>query len=93
MTFLTALRARYGTRPFAAKKVRQDMEADQGLAAALPSEELLGALKESTGASFSIRLGRFFENHVNARYGAEGLHVERAGEYQNSKLWRIRTNS
>jgi hypothetical protein len=54
---------------------------------------LLGALKESTGASFSMRLGRFFENHVNARYGAEGLHVERAGEYQNSKLWRIRTNS
>ena len=87
--FLKDWHARLGERTTTTADLGRMMRDDQGFASALPSAELAESLGEHKSASFSIKLGRFLENRAGSRYGPEGWAVERCGERQNAKLWRV----
>jgi len=88
-SFLNEWRAQLGDRPTTTADLSEMMRLDEGFASTLPSAGLAESLGDRKSASFSIKLGRFLESRAGSRYGPKGLVVERCGEQQNAKLWRV----
>jgi hypothetical protein len=61
------------------------------LRAALPGD-LAEAFDKSTG-SFSRRLGITLAKPAGTRYGEDGVHIVRAGEFRKAMRWKLELSS
>jgi hypothetical protein len=84
--FLLALDDSFDGRNFTIKELIEVMPTDSELSQALPDE----LADEDRKGSLQRRLGRAFSERVSRRYGANGLHLMKAGTSRNKVvLWRV----
>jgi hypothetical protein len=91
--FLSTWRDEYQTTPKKTAEVAAELYRDEGkkLRQALPED--LAALVEAKDPHLSRKLGKAFSAREDRRYGAEGLHLRRAGKEQRAVRWTVAATS
>jgi hypothetical protein len=87
-SFLEALYADQGGKPFTTAYLVEILEADEKLLAALP-EELAAEWKDAKGTRFAKRLGKAFGRQAGRRYGEFQYRIETAGNAGHAKKWVV----
>jgi hypothetical protein len=77
--FLRRWYERYSDRPTSTAEVEKDL--------GLFRDVLPGDLE--VDGSFTRRLGKALAKRNGTRYGADGIHIERAGDEKRAVLWRV----
>jgi hypothetical protein len=88
--FLQALGCVFGTDSFTIKELVELMPTNTELSQVVPDE----LADEERKGSMQRRLGRAFSERVGRRYGANGLHLLKAGMNRNKVvLWKVKEQS
>jgi hypothetical protein len=91
--FLATWREEYRDSPKKTAEIASELYRDEGkeLRAALPED--LATLVEAKDPHLSRKLGKAFSAREDRRYGAEGLHLRRAGKEQRAVRWTVASTS
>ena len=75
------------SKPITVADLTKRIDGNETLKAALPGD-LAEAFDKSTG-SFSRKLGTALAKRAGTRYGEDGLHIARAGEFRRAVRWKL----
>jgi hypothetical protein len=91
-TFLQAWWEELDTsKPITVAELTKVITSNDDLRAALPGD-LAEAVDKSTG-SFSRKLGTALAKRAGTRYGEDGMHIVRAGEFRRAVRWKLELSS
>jgi hypothetical protein len=79
------------SKPITVADLTKAITSNDGLRAALPGD-LAEAFDKSSG-SFSRRLGTALAKRAGTRYGEDGMHIVRAGEFRRAVRWKLELSS
>jgi hypothetical protein len=75
------------SKPITVADLTKRIDGNETLKAALPGD-LAEAFDKSTG-SFSRKLGTALAKRAGTRYGEDGMHIARAGEFRRAVRWKL----
>lgn len=79
------------SKPITVADLTKRIDDNEDLKAALPGD-LAEAFDKSTG-SFSRKLGTALAKRAGTRYGEDGMHIVRAGEFRRAVRWKLELGS
>jgi hypothetical protein len=79
------------SKPTTVADLTKQIDGNDILKAALPGD-LAEAFDRSTG-SFSRKLGNALAKRAGTRYGEDGLHIVRAGEFRRAVRWKLESGA
>ncbi len=79
------------SKPITVAEITKVITSNDDLRAALPGD-LAEAFDKSAG-SFSRRLGSALAKRAGTRYGEDGMHIVRAGEFRRAIRWKLELSS
>jgi len=79
------------SKPVTVADLTKRIDGSDTLKAALPGD-LAEAFDKSTG-SFSRKLGNALAKRAGTRYGEDGLHIVRAGEFRRAVRWKLESGT
>src|SRR5215218_2482161 len=85
--FLSAWWEACGGEPVTVAELVENIKDDDDFRAALPPD--LAEVLDKGQGSFSRRLGNALAKRAGTRYGDEGLHVTKAGEFRRAARWKL----
>ena len=79
------------SKPITVAEITKVITSNDDLRASLPGD--LAEAFDKSGGSFSRRLGSALAKRAGTRYGEDGMHIVRAGEFRRAVRWKLELSS